>query len=245
VVRAAALLAAALLLVAYSLLADRLPRSGDWWDVAVLAFAVIPLMFALVWLALPAREMGPLWLGPAAVAFVVLAVLCSLADLQLAANFMKLAAATLLGWWFLSFFEASWWVVLIALMIVPVDLYSVARGPTRELTENRPEVFDVLSVFMRVPGETETAKLGLPDVLFFALFLGACVRFGLRARPTWLAMTASFGGTLALAVALGEAGIAALPLLSLAFVLVNADLLWRQLRGRRGLGGAEPSPPSD
>jgi len=245
VVRAAALLAAALLLVAYSLLAHRLPRSGDWWDVAVLAFGVIPLMFALVWLALPVREVGPLWLGLAAGAFVVVAVLCSLADLQLAANFMKLAAATLLGWWFLSFFEESWWVVLIALLIVPVDLYSVARGPTREITENRPEVFDALSVFMRIPGETGTAQLGLPDVLFFALFLGACVRFGLRAGPTWLAMTASFGGTLALAVALGEAGIAALPLLSLAFVLVNGDLLWRQLRGRRGLGGPEAAPPSD
>ena len=141
-------------------------------------------------------------------------------------------AATTLGWWALSFFEEAWWVPLIAVLIVPVDLYSVARGPTREITENRPEVFDALSVFMRVPGESGTANLGLPDVLFFALFLGACVRFGLRAGPTWVAMTLSFGATLALAVALGEPGIAALPLLSLAFVAVNADLLWRGIRDR-------------
>jgi hypothetical protein len=45
-------------------------------------------------------------------------------------------------------------------------------------------------------------------------------------------MTLSFGATLALAVALGEPGIAALPLLSLAFVAVNADLLWRGIRDR-------------
>ena len=43
------------------------------------------------------------------------------------------------------------------------------------------------------PGENATAQLGLPDVLFFALFLGAADRFGLRVRPTWIAMHASFG----------------------------------------------------
>lgn len=232
-VRAAALLAAAGLLVAYTLLARRLPASGDWWDVAVLAFGVIPVTFALVWFALPLRKVGPLPLAAAAAALAALAVVCSAADLQLPANVAKLAAATLVGWWFLAFFEEAWWVVLVALLIVPVDLYSVARGPTREITENRPEVFDALSIFMRIPGETGTAQLGLPDILFFALFLGACARFGLRTGPTWVAMTASFGATLALAVALGEAGIAALPLLSLAFVLVNGDLLWAEIRRRR------------
>lgn len=231
-VRAAAVLALAAALVVYTLVAPSLPAIGDWWDVVVLSAVVIPVMFALVWLSLPLRRLGTLWLGLLGLALVALAAVFTAADLEILANFSKLAAATAIGWWFLSFFEAAWWVLLVALLIVPVDLYSVARGPTREITENRPEVFDALSVFMRLPGETGTAQLGLPDVLFFALFLGACVRFGLRAGPTWVAMTASFGATLALAVALGEAGIAALPLLSLAFVLVNGDLLWARLRGR-------------
>jgi hypothetical protein len=254
VVRAAALLTGALLLAVYTLVAERLPASSDWWDVAVLAFFVIPLTFLLVWIALPLHAIGPVRLAVATGVAVVCAVATSAAELQLAANFCKLAAATLLGWLALSFFEESWWVPLIAVLIVPVDLYSVAMGPTREITQNRPEVFDALSIFMRVPGESSTAQLGLPDVLFFALFLGACGRFGLRTAPTWAAMTASFGATLALAVALGEAGIAALPLLSLAFVCVNADLLWRQLRGRdrdgtvgggRGGGGAGRAAPPD
>jgi hypothetical protein len=46
-------------------------------------------------------------------------------------------------------------------------------------------------------------------------------------------MVLSFGATLALAIWQEEAGLPALPLLSLAFALVNADLLWRDLRSRR------------
>ena len=46
-------------------------------------------------------------------------------------------------------------------------------------------------------------------------------------------MTASFGATIAVAVWLDLGGLPALPLLSLAFLLANGDLLWRQLRQER------------
>ena len=46
-------------------------------------------------------------------------------------------------------------------------------------------------------------------------------------------MVLSFGGTISAAVLFDQAGVAALPLLSLAFVLVNADLIWRSIRGTR------------
>jgi hypothetical protein len=234
VVRTAALLAALAALAIYSAIADGLPESSDWIDVIVVSTLVLPLTFAPVWLALPVRkELGSLRLAFLAIPLVVMAVLLSLADLEIPANLAKLAAATVVGWWFLTFFEAPWWVLLVALFIVPVDLLSVARGPTREITEERPEVFDALSIFIAVPGEENVAQLGLPDVLFFALFLGACVRFGLRRDLTWLTMTLSFGATLGLAVYLEEAGVAALPLLAAAFVLPNADLLWRSIRRKR------------
>jgi hypothetical protein len=239
--RWAGLLAGAVLLSLYAVWHERLPNLSDWGDVAFLAFLVIPLMFALVWLALPVRELlGPLRLGLLALAAVVLAIGFSLADLDIPANLAKLFAATLIGWWFLTFFEAAWWVLLISVLIVPVDLISVARGPTREITENQPEVFEALSVAMPIAGEDASAQLGLPDVLFFALFLGAAARFGLRPNATWALMTLSFGATLALAVGLDEPGVAALPLLSLAFVLVNADRLWRSVRRR-----TESRPYSD
>ena len=234
VVRAAAVLVVGAALALYSALAEQLPNPSDWTDVLIVSSLVLPATFALVWLVLPVRErLGPRELGVAAVALVALAVALSLADLEIAANLAKLAAATAVGWWFLTFFEAATWVLLVALLIVPVDLFSVARGPTREITENQPHVFDAFSIFLRLPGEQNAAQLGLPDVLFFALFLGAAVRFALRPGWTWLAMTLSFGATLALAVGLGEAGVAALPLLSAAFVVVNGDRQWASFRARR------------
>jgi hypothetical protein len=241
-VRAAAALALLAALVLYWQFAPELPGLPDWGDVVFVAVVVFPAMFALVRLALPLSERLDAWpLALLLATFVVLAVAFSVGGLEILANLAKLGAATVAGWWFLRFFEAPWWVLLVALLIVPVDLYSVARGPTREITTNRPEVFDALSVFIRYPGETATGNLGLPDVLFFALFLGATVRFALRTNLTWALMTLSFGGTLALAVALEEAGVAALPLLSAAFVVANADLLWRSLR-RRGGGESDATP---
>ena len=123
--------------------------------------------------------------------------------------------------------------LLVALLIIPVDIYSVATGPTKVIVEEQPQVFDWLSIAFPVPGEDTSAQLGLPDVLFFSLFLGACERFGLRTGWTWVAMTLSFGLTLTIAVQWDVDGLPALPLLSAAFVLVNADRLWRVWRERK------------
>jgi len=81
-----------------------------------------------------------------------------------------------------------------------------------------------------VPGEDSAANLGLPDLLFFSLFLAAAARFGLRVYLTWILLVASFGATIAIAVAWNKPGLPALPLLSVGFVLANADLLWTRLR---------------
>jgi hypothetical protein len=251
VVRAATVLALVAALIAWSEIAPHLGYAGDWGSVAVVAFFVAPAMFALTWLALPAREgLGPVELGIVAAVLVLAAVACEALDLAYAGNFVKFAAATALGWWFLTFFEEPWWVLLVGLIIIPVDLYSVAQGPTKEITENRPEVFDSLSVFMRIPGTSESGaplapQLGLPDVLFFALFLGACAQFGLRVGPTWVAMVLSFGATISAAVLFEQAGVAALPLLSLAFVLVNCDLLWRSVRASWAARGGSDDDRGD
>jgi hypothetical protein len=127
-------------------------------------------------------------------------------------------------------------VVLVAAIIPVVDAYSVARGPTKVVLEHHEQVFTNLSIAFPIPGENTAANLGLPDVLFFSLFLAAAARFRLRVGWTWIAMVASFGATIALAVSnllervFNLGGLPALPLLSLAFLIVNADLLWRQLR---------------
>lgn len=233
VVRATALLALVADLAVYYAAAGRLPQIGLWWNVALLGLLVIPATFALVGLALPARRSR--LLVPVTVALIGLAVLLEVLDLEIAANFVKLAAVTGAGWFFLRFFEEVSWIVLVAVLVIPIDVVSVARGPTRTLIEDQPQVFDYLSVAFPIPGEASAAQLGLPDVLFFALFLGAAERFGLRVWQTWLACTLSFGVTLAITVGGDVSGLPALPLLSLAFIAVNADRLWGQLVDTRRL----------
>jgi hypothetical protein len=229
VVRAAPLLALLVPLVVYDLFAGDLPRIPWGWDIALLSAVILPATFALVWVALPyhsALDGGRLLVALVLCALVTMVL--ELTDLNIAANFAKFATVTLAGWWFLGFFEMVSWVVLVALLIIPVDIFSVAQGPTKVIVEEQPQVFDVLSVAFPVPGEHSSAQLGLPDILFFALFLAAAERFGLRTGWTWVAMVASFGATLAATVYLDVAGLPALPLLSAAFVLANVDLLWRR-----------------
>lgn len=228
VVRASALLALTVDLAAYYAFARRLPAHSIWWDVALVSLVLLPATFGLVWLCLPARSSRLLL--PAVIVLAAIAALCEVKDYEIAANFAKLAAITGVAWLFLRFFEEVSWVLLVALVIIPIDIFSVARGPTKTLIEDRPEIFDRLSIAFPAPGQDTAAQLGLPDALFFALFLAAADRFGLRVGLTWLACTLSFGLTLALNVAFDLKGLPALPLLSVAFVGVNADLLWRQIR---------------
>ncbi|HEX5469300.1 MAG TPA: hypothetical protein VFW80_09680 [Gaiellaceae bacterium] len=232
-VRAAAVLVVLGVLAWFYAVSEDLPRLSVWADVAFLTFGLIPVTFVLVLLALPLRRAGSRFVGQAAVALVVLSVALEAGGLDIAANFVKIAAVAAVAWWFLSWFEALSWVLLIAVLIVPVDIFSVARGPTKEIVENQPEVFNALSISFPLPGEHNSAQLGLPDVLFFSLFLAAADRFGLRVRLTWLLMALSFGATLALAVGFDISGLPALPLLSVAFVLANADRFWRDYRGWR------------
>ena len=87
-----------------------------------------------------------------------------------------------------------------------------------------------------MPGWATRRKLGLPDLLFFALFLGAAARWHLRTGWTWICLAAGVGGTMALATWWENGGLPALPLLSLGFLLPNADLLWREVRVRLATG---------
>ena len=218
-------------LAVYFAVHESLPNVTKWWDVAVLALLVMPAVLGLVWLLLP------LWDAPfvpaVGLAFVPFAIAFELLGLDSLASFAKLGAATFLAWWFLSLFEALSWVVIVACVIPWVDAYSVFRGPTNTIVSDRPSIFDALSFGFPFPGQDGLARLGIPDLIFFALFLAATARWGLRTALTWLAMVASFGLTIVLAVAWDPAdlgGLPALPLLSIAFLLVNADRLWRRLR---------------
>ena len=222
------------LLVVYYETSTHLWRAGNWWDVAWLVLVLIPAVFTLVLLALPLREAR--WLLPAGLAFAALAAGLTVADVDVFANFARLAATALLGWWFLGFFEAVSWVVLVACIIPWVDAYSVWRGPTKHIIANHAHVFDVLSFAFPVPGEHAAANLGVPDLLFFALFLAASARFGLRVLATFVTLLVGLGVTIAATVYFDLSGLPALPGLAIGFLLPNADLLVGRLRGEPGPG---------
>jgi hypothetical protein len=239
VVRVAPLLALVLALTAYDAWAEHLPNVSTSWDVIFIGLVLIPATFVLLLLALPFREeLTSRRLLVLVVGLAAITILLELAGADPIANQTKFVAVALLGWWFLQFFESVGLVLLVAILITPVDIFSVARGPTKHIVEQQPQVFDALSIAFPVLGERSSAQLGLPDVLFFSLFLAATARFALRTLSTWVAMALSFGTTLALAVWTDVTGLPALPLLSAGFVLVNADLIWKALRDRRD----EPDP---
>jgi hypothetical protein len=232
-IRAVVFAADAAFLAVYYSISDSLWSASTWWDVAFIAFVLIPAVFLLVWLVLPLWRAQRLALLLVGIAFLALATILQVAGWDAASGFAKLGAVTALGWWFLGFFERAAWVVAVAAIIPFVDAYSVWKGPTRDIVAHQRHLFTTLSFAFPIPGERGSANLGLPDFLFFAVFLGAAARFRLRTGWTWICMTLSFGATMALAVYFEVTGLPALPLLSIAFLLPNADLLWREFARRR------------
>jgi hypothetical protein len=212
VVRAAALLAFLAALIGWYEAAPHVGSLSLWPAIVLIGFVLMPACFLLVWLALP------LWntrlVLPVGIVLVALAVVFSTTHLPVASNFCKLGAVTVLGWWFLTYFEAVSWVVLVALLIPWVDAYSVWRGPTKQITEGHEHVFGALSVAFVVPG-------------------GSAARFGLRPLWTFAGMLVGLALTMVLATWWDVNGLPALPGISLGFLLPNADLLRARLHAAR------------
>jgi hypothetical protein len=227
--RVAAFVALGAAVGAWFVAAPHLPRVGLWPAVAIASAAVLPATLLLVLVALPLWTRR--WLLPAAVALALAAWGCTEAGWGLAANFAKLWAATFAGWAFLGLFEELSWVVLIAIVTPVVDAVSVWRGPTHAITSQHFEVYTAVAIAFLVPGGG-AAYLGPPDILFYALFLAAALRWRLRPISTWLGMTGMYSLTIVIANAADLGGLPALPFLSVGFLAANGDLLWRRLRRR-------------
>jgi hypothetical protein len=216
--------------VAWDAVAPHVGAVGLWPTVAIIAAAVLPATLGLIFLALPLWSRRRL-VAAGLVVFTIAAVVTWEADSHLASNFAKLAAYTCFGWIFLWLFEELSWVVIIAAIIPLADTISVAAGPTKDIVNHHVEVYSAVAVAFLGPGGS-AAGLGPPDILFFALFLAATMRWRLRPGWTWLAMTGMYSLTLVLANAVDVNGLPALPFLSAGFLLANGDLLWRRLRRR-------------
>jgi hypothetical protein len=190
------------------------------------------LLLLLVALPLAQRRWSVLLLGALVLALVALG--CSAAGWTLAENFAKLWAAVFAGWAFLYLFYEVSLVVLIAAIIPVADAISVFTpgAPTNEIVKHHRRVYDHVAVSFYGPGGVNL-QFGPPDVLFYALFLGAATRFRLRVGWTWLTLTAFCAAALPIAVETHQDGLPLLPFLSAGFLVANADLLWQRLRPRR------------
>jgi len=217
----------------FDLFAPHGPGVATWLQVVVLAAVSLPLATAVVRELLPLRPLGGQLLVGAVVAIVATAFLIAIGLEETPATLTKLVAATFIGYALASLLQTTAEVVAIALLIAAVDIYSVAAGPTKVIVEQHENVLNAFTLTFHPLGSSGIAQIGASDFIFFALFLASSERLQLRMPLTWTAMTLSFGATMALSYAL-DAALPALPLLSLAFLGANADLLAARVGGRAG-----------
>jgi hypothetical protein len=236
--------AAGAFLVAYGFASEALPALPVQANIMLSSALVLAAMAVLVWGLLPLRTLGrrlPL-LAAAALPLAVLFVWLGWVPL---ANVAKIVAAAAVGLWIAGELERLSWIVIVAVASAVVDVVSVAAGPTKAILAQGPVVvgyFTVAVTWFGYAYEEAFTGLGVSDVIFFSLYLGAARRFGLRTLWTAVAMALSFLVTIA--AAMWWTALPALPLLSAAVLAANADLLWRALRRRDGESGAAP-PPGD
>ena len=231
--RITAFVALAAAVVTWFVVAPHVAYIGLWPTVVVVSAGVLPGTLLLVLVALPLARLPWSALALAALVLALVALGCSEAGWALAENFAKLGAAVFAGWAFLNFFEEVALVVLIAVIIPIADAISVFTpgAPTHEIVKHHISIYnDVAVAFIGPHGAY--ASLGPPDIVFYALFLGAAVRFGLRPGWTWLATTGLYAASFPIAIATHASGLPALPFLSVGFLAANGDLLWKAVRKR-------------
>ncbi len=157
-------------------------------------------------------------------ALVVASILLGWAPLE---GLAKILFATSAGLWISLMLTSIGQVLLIAGLIILVDFYSVFLGPTRKIVESGSNWIDYLTINLPVFGAPASSQIGISDIIFFSLFVGVSINYLLRRTSTALALTASFIATMVFGVKL-EIGVPALPLLSVFFLLANADLLYHR-----------------
>ncbi len=226
------------LIVLWGSLSSRLPAPPVRADIMLSSALVLSLVAVLVWGLLPLHTLGrrlPL-LTAAALPLAILFVWLGWVPL---ANVAKVVAAAALGIWIAEELERLSWIVIVAVVSAVVDIVSVAAGPTKAILDQGPVVVGYFTVAVTWAGYTYSEAytgLGISDVIFLALYLGSARRFGLRVGWSAVAMVVSFLATIA--AAMWWTALPALPLLSVAFLAVNGDLLWRKLRRGGGPAGA-------
>ena len=222
---APALLAATI----YYGVAHSLPSLGRG-DVALFAMTGLGVIVfgVLVLLVTSLRDAGS-WLVPLALLEGLVAVaLTGEGFLEIATTF-KIVAAASFGLFLARYVPNPPLAYLLAAVVLIIDIASVAAGPTKELIEHHPQATSYLSLLIPQWGtKAGGIEVGVSDVAFMAGFMSFVWRFGLRVRSTAVLLVASLAGSLAMSVFAARA-VPALPLLSIALIAPNIDIITRQL----------------
>jgi hypothetical protein len=215
--------------LAYFILARDLPPLDDQEASTFLAAATGLLLAAtLVTLAVPLRRSG-LALGLLLLVGAGAGALLTAASVPEAAAPFKALFAAAVGFGIGRLIFSPVLVYALALAVAIIDIASVSGGPTRYLIEEQPPAVDYLTLFLPHWGDSHGTQLGVSDLLFMAVYLDATWRFGLRRRVTVAALAGSLVVSLAIAV-WSDVAVPALPLLSLALIAPNADIVWSSFR---------------
>ena len=154
----------------------------------------------------------------------IAAIVLGLGPLETAAKLLFAACA---GLWVGMMLSSISQVLLISGLIILVDFYSVFLGPTKALVESGSRWIGYLTISLPTFGAPAISRIGISDLIFFSLFIACSLTYRLRRITTALAMTGSFLGTMVAGITL-DRGVPALPLLSVSFLLANADLLYHR-----------------
>jgi hypothetical protein len=229
-----ALAAAALVFVAFVTASARLPVFAIRADVIVSMALGVALLGIMVGAVVTARLSTRTMLVVAGVGLAC-AVLGTVLGVVALSDLGKIAFGAGVGYWLgttlTELTDDLRVIVVLALAAGVFDAASVflPQGPTHLLLTKAPQTVTYFVVAFPTMGyavRDAYSGLGTTDVLFFTLYLAAAVGFGLRVRLTLVAMVASFVATVT--IALYSRALPALPLLSLAFLATNADLIARR-----------------
>lgn len=221
--------------LAYLLAAPHLPAlSGHDLNAFVSGAVGLLLCAGIVIAALPLRDDLRAIIAGLAVGGVAALALSAAGALEAASPFKAMFAAAA-GYGLARVLFSPLLVYALAVGVAIGDAVSVSTGPTRYVLDEQPRLVEYVALYLPEWGGPDGSYLGTSDLLFLAIYLYCAWRFGLRRMPTLCALLASFVASLAIAV-WTDVAVPALPLLSVALLAPNLDLVWGQLRSAlRGL----------
>lgn len=172
--------------------------------------------------------------------FFVWVMIFNLQDVDGLSDIAKIAFGALAGTAFVRAIERPWWLLPICVLVPLADAWSVfsSHGVTNAVVERsreEPRWLDWPTIATPIAGVPYEAfgRLGIVDVLFLAVFLGAAIRWKLGVRRAAPALVLGLLATSVIVVEGVDVAIPALPLLCVAFLVACGPALLRDARDAR------------